>query len=244
MPQLRIELLQALQNDDVRTKKNKYRRTATVPGAHVRPGREPKAWQLTRPCQICLICFVLVFLLFQDAGVDAVIEQLDRFGLDKDEFDLLMEWGEKFIRDESMHFQSLVPSGTKMKLTRTFVAHQQWLPLPAGGILDVGCRGTELLDLTHVRVYVFVLFDSLFSFCCFACFFSQLEAGQSPSQGESRREEGRRRRVQGPRRSLQRRAGRRRRGRGHNTDAHAHTQTQRSARERRILLCSDRNPPN
>lgn len=94
--------------------------------------------------------------------MDAVIEQLDRFGLDKDEFDLLMEWGEKFIRDESMHFQSLVPSGTKMKLTRTFVTR----PQPrAGGSADAhSC----LISLTHVCVCV--LFDSLFSFCCFACF--------------------------------------------------------------------------
>ena len=57
--------------------------------------------------------------------MEAVIEQLDRFGLDKDEFDLLMEWGEKFIRNESMHFQSLVPTGTKMKLTRTYVANKR-----------------------------------------------------------------------------------------------------------------------
>ena len=82
------------------------------------------------PDLIDLFVLFLCFLWLQDAGVDAVIEQLDRFGLDKDEFDLLMEWGEKFIRDESMHFQSLVPSGTKMKLTRTFVDRLQPQPPP------------------------------------------------------------------------------------------------------------------
>jgi hypothetical protein len=49
-----------------------------------------------------------------------VIAKLDSFGLDKDEFDLIMEWGEKYLPEE-MRYGALVKTSTKTKLTRASV---------------------------------------------------------------------------------------------------------------------------
>jgi hypothetical protein len=60
-------------------------------------------------------------LLLSQSGVESVISMLDSFGLDKEEFDLIVEWGEKFIKDEEKQFSARIPAAIKAKLTRTYV---------------------------------------------------------------------------------------------------------------------------
>lgn len=90
--------------------------------------------------------------------MEAVIAQLDEFGLDKDEFDLLMEWGEKFIRDEDEHYQKLIPAEKKRELTNASVTHSRSDPAAFPSSLP-------LLSLTR----------PLFLLC--RCFFSSWKHG-------------------------------------------------------------------
>jgi len=55
-------------------------------------------------------------------AIATVIEQLDQLGLDKEEFDALIEWGEPFVRDEAMHYSNVIPKEVKAALTRAWKA--------------------------------------------------------------------------------------------------------------------------
>ena len=71
---------------------------------------------------------------------------MDRFGLDKEEFDLLMEWGEKFV-PEGLRFAAAVPGTIKAKLTRV-------------SVLERNTRRCTIQDYVYQRGRS----------CCFACF--------------------------------------------------------------------------